>query len=67
MAIKIFMENIMMYSLIEGLTALGAYGIIIIANNGLYDFIENIFLSGNGEVDALYLYSYITFPAILIS
>ncbi|RZB29425.1 MAG: hypothetical protein AEth_01153 [Candidatus Argoarchaeum ethanivorans] len=49
--IKIFMENIMMFSLIEGLTALGAYGIIIIANNGLYDFIKNTFLSENGEVN----------------
>lgn len=52
MTIKIIMENIMMFSLIEGLTALGAYGIIIIANNGLYDFIKNTFLSGNGEVKA---------------
>jgi hypothetical protein len=53
------MENIMMYSLIEGLTALGAYGIIIIANNGLYDFIKNTFLSGNGEVDPFSVSAYL--------
>ena len=49
----------MMYSLIEGLTALGAYGIIIIANNGLYDFIKNTFLSGNGEVDPFSVSAYL--------
>ena len=48
----------MVYSLIEGLTALGAYGIIMIANNSLYDFTRNIFLSENEKTDVLTVFVY---------
>jgi hypothetical protein len=40
-----------MYSLIEGLTALSAYGILIIANSNLYDYTKNIPLPENEEAD----------------
>ncbi len=43
----------MMYSLIEGLTALGAYGIVIIANTNLCNFTKNILPLENEEADAL--------------
>lgn len=40
----------MTYSLIEGLTALGAYGIIVIVNNNLYEYVERLNLREEEDI-----------------
>ena len=45
----------MAYSLIEGLTALGAFGILIIANNDIYNYIKKTELNRDKNVTAMYL------------
>lgn len=45
----------MVYSLIEGLTALGAFGILIIANNDIYNYIKKTELNRDKKITAMYL------------
>jgi len=40
----------MKYSLIEGLAAIGSFGIIMIANNNLYSYIKRFLLPRNKEI-----------------
>lgn len=46
----------MVYSLIEGLTALGAFGILIIVNNNIYDYIKRTELNKDEKITAMYLF-----------
>ena len=54
----------MTYSLIEGLTALGAYGIIVIVNNNLYEYVERINLREEEDIGAPF---YVLVPVLGIA
>lgn len=46
----------MVFSLIEGLTALAAFGILIIVNNNIYDYIKRTELNKDKNITAMYLF-----------
>ena len=46
----------MVYSLIEGLTALGAFGILIIVNNNIYDHFKRTELNKDEKITSMYLF-----------
>jgi len=46
----------LVYSLIEGLTALGAFGILLIVNNNIYDYIKRTELNKDEKITAMYLF-----------
>jgi hypothetical protein len=48
-------DKILVYSLIEGLTALGAFGILIIVNNDIYNFFKRAGLNKDKKITSAYL------------